>query len=259
MSHKKPTKEELEQNALAALKEAEELEKKESQEDLDDSKQDEDTPEDEESSEESDEDKSEKPSEDVDYKKKFTESTREAQVLFSKNRKLTSAIEEANAIPTPDQETMVQVYGDEWEDMSTVERRLAIDNYHNKLKMDKLNEVTQEFKKTDEWVQKVDEYVSDPKVLAAEPDLEGQEEAFKVFASKKTRVGADLEDLVQAFLYKNKPIQRKGKLLESGSTGSDSKPKSDKISIEEARRLRKSDYKRFVELLKLGKIEDIDI
>ena len=198
------------------------------------------------------------PSKSVDYKKKFTESTRESQVLFSRNKKLSEAVDQASQMEEPTDEEMTKEFTD-WDVMSDTEKRLAKDNIVNNRRFQSIHKATQEGKDILAWNEKVDKYIDDPKVLQDNPDLEGKQDDFKIFASKPTRRGVDFEDLVSAFLFDmSKAIKpKKGKMFETGSGGPNerAKPKGDKISLAEARTLMKNDYKKYKEFLTQGKID----
>ena len=89
---------------------------------------------------------------------------------------------------------------------------------------------------------------------------DGKVEEFKTFATKPTRRGVDFEDLVASFswdLSKKAPKQNKGKQLESGSSGvkEKQKPKSDKISLSEANKLRETNYNKWKQYVNDGKID----
>lgn len=258
MTHIKPTKEELAENAAKALEEAEALETKEEPEkkqaaEAEQADEQVESVKDEQHEENSDDAEEEK---EVDYKKKFVESTREAQVLHSKNKKITQAIEKANSLAEPSEEELSKEYGSEWEEMSTLERRFARDNFLNKRKFELLSSVTADFKEADTWSEKIEEFIADPKVLTKHPELDGQDAEFIAFATKPSRRGVDMEDLVSAFLYQAKPTKRhKGALIEEGTGGDKTTPKDPSVlTVEEGRRLRTTDYKKWVELSRAGKI-----
>lgn len=200
--------------------------------------------------------------EEPDYKKKFTESTREAQILASKNKKLNEAIEKAGEVKTPTKKQLRAEYP-EWEDMSDFERKIATENLTNRKKFDAITEATKGFKDMDKWTDKVDKFVDDPITLASYPQLEGREDEFKLFSTKPTRRGVDMEDLVSSFMYEadSKPKKSKGQMFEvgTGGDGEKPKPKGDKISLEESINLRNNDYKKYLQYVKAGKIDLSDI
>lgn len=245
--HVKPTAEELEASITAAANDLGE----DTQEDTGiDSRYEED--------EDTQDDDTEVVEDTQDYKKKFAESTREAQVLAAKNKKINEAIDKASEVAEPTEDELKKEYGD-WEDMTATEQRFAKDNLINKRRFDIIHQSTKEFKDIEAWNSKVDSYVGDPKTLTDNPKLEGRVEEFKAFAAKPSRRGVDFDDLVSAFLYSvesTRPAAKKGKMIETGSGGANNgvKPKGDKISLQTARALMKTDYKRYKSLLIAGKI-----
>jgi hypothetical protein len=263
MRGQKPNTEELEANAMKVAEELENNPPKETSEEKETSKEEEKEKVEEKEvkeppQEEEKEKKNEKEVETVDYKKKFSESTREAQVLHAKNRKINEAMEKARELGQPTDEEMAKEYA-EWDVMDEVSRKLAKKEYLNDRRFAMLDEVTKESKDIDAWNEKVDKFITDPRVLSDHPELEGKEEDFKAFSTKPTRRGVDFEDLVAAFLFDatKKQIKHKGAMLETSGGGEKSKPKeAGKISIDEARTLRQTDYTKYKEYLRAGKIEN---
>jgi hypothetical protein len=198
-----------------------------------------------------------------DYKEKFKQSSREAQVITAKNKSITKAIDEAANVIEPTDDEMKAIYKDRWEFMSDIEKELAKDNVVSKRKFDILHKSVKEGKDFEAWSEQVEVYTSDPKTLIKFPDLDGKEEEFKIFALKPTRRGVPLEDLVAAFLFDATKIlpKKKGKMFEQGSGGSHEKEKikGNKVSVEEATRIRDTDYKRYKFLLKNNLIDESTI
>jgi len=260
-AHKKPTKEELEAAALKAAEEAEALANKGA------------------SPSASPEVPSPSPSPDAPspspsppapspspspgpYKKKFIESSREAMVIRSQSKKVNEAIDQASQLSDPTEEEL-RVQYPEWDDMTETEKKLATTNFKNDKRFQLIHSAAQEGKNIEEWNTKVDTFIGDPKTLADNPELEGKQEDFKIFAMKPTRRGIPFEDLISAFLYDvtrdMKP--KKKQMFPAGSAGPSDKvkPKSDKISLEESRVLRQNNYPKYLEYLKAGKIDTSDI
>ena len=258
--HKKPTNEELDENINAALKELDEPETPEipvvpETPDPEIPK----VPETPETPKTPDEVKKE---EKDNYEKRYRDSTAEAQVLYSKNKKITEAIKKAGSVSEPTDGELAVEYP-EWEEMSDFEKRLAKDSLMNKRGFEAIKEATKEFEQLDKWSGEIDSFLTDPATLAKHTDLDGRENEFKMFASKPTRQGVDFEDLVSAFLYSEsvKPAPTKNKqMFETGTGGINEKPKppSNKISVDESQRLRITDYKKYLEYLKQGRIEELE-
>ena len=201
--------------------------------------------------------------EEIDYKKKFIASTREAQILSAKNKKVMEAFEKAEAIADPTDDDMTKEYPD-WEDMGEFEKKIAKSNLVSTRRFSAISEIAKGFKDLEAWQNKVDEFIGDPQSLVNYPELEGKQEEFKFFATKPTRSGVEFETLVSAFAHdfeKAKPIVKKAAMFEMGSGGPNDKPKpkSDKLTLAEASALRDRDYKKWKEYLLAGKIEEEEI
>lgn len=259
-NHQKPTQEELDAAAAKALEEAESMEKKpepseEAPEPTPSKEVEEPTP----SEEIQEPTPSKEIKEDVDYKKKFTESSREALVLRAKEQKMNEALEIAKNLPEPTEEEMVKEFP-EWDVMSDAEKKMAKRQVKSDRRFAALEEVTKESKDIVGWNNKVDQFVEDPKNLITYPQLEGKIEEFKQYATKPTHRAIPFEVLVSAFLgdasRQIKP-KNKGSQLEQGNGGPKDKGKvNDKVSFEQSETIRKTDYKRWTELLRAGKIDD---
>ncbi len=190
-------------------------------------------------------------------KERLIASAQEAQILHAKNKKMTEALEKAMSEAEPTDDEIVKEFPD-WDVMSDFEKKMARESLTNKKRMSALDEIVKENKDLESWQTKVDEFITDPANLNKHPELDGKLDEFKLFATKPTRRNIDFEDLVPAFLYGMKPEPpKKGKMFETGSGGPNDKgkPKGDKINIDEARILRNTDYNKYREMLKAGKIE----
>lgn len=199
----------------------------------------------------------EEDTESVDYKKRYSDSTREAAILAAKLKKQNEALEQAGEVTKPTEEDMVLSYP-EWEEMSATEKRLAIDNEWNNKRFALIEGVSKETKNIEAWNTKVDEFIGDPKVLIANPQLEGKEEGFKAFCAKDTRRGVNFEDLVSSFLFtvESTRVKHKGQMMPTGTAGPNENPKqkSDKLSVEDSAKLMETDYTKWQEMLEAGKL-----
>lgn len=193
-------------------------------------------------------------------KKKLSASSKEALILHSRTKKYDEAVEEAEKVEPPTDDEMKAKYGeDEWEQMSAGQRLLAQESWVANKRFEIMSKVSKEGRIVEEWNNKVSEFLKDPKNLTKYPVLEGKQEEFAEFAAKPTRRGLDMEDLILAFtgdLANNPPKKHKGQMFEKGSPGikDKPKPKDDKISAADAKILRETNYPKWKELLKAGKI-----
>jgi hypothetical protein len=260
--HVKPTKEELKEGTEKALEEAEALKETPKEEPIEETPIVEETPVEETPVEEKVEEP--EPSKEIikdvakREKERLVASAQEAQVLHAKVKKTNEALDKALATPEPTEEELKQEFGDsDWDMMNDFEKRMAKDNLTNKRRMSALDEIVKENKDLEGWVTKVDEFVASVENITKFPELDGKQNEFKLFATKPTRRGVDFEDLVAAFLFNTKPEpKKKGQMFPTGSGGANDKGKpNDKISIEEARVLRTTNYEKYKVLLRSGKIE----
>lgn len=262
-NHTKPTPEELEANIKKTQEDLEKLEKipEETPEEAPKEEIKEGETIDTAPSEEVAERVEEEQKEEIDYKKKFIASSQEAQILHAKNKKFSEAVESVAETDVTEEE-LTKEYTD-WDVMSETERKLAKKAYLNDKRFDAIHKATQEGKDLEKWVTEVDTFASSPATLTKYQELEGKTDEFKAFATKPTRRGVDFEDLVASFLYtaeKEAKPKHKGKMFESGTGGPNEKfkPKSDKLSVLEARNLMKTNYPKYKEYLKAGRIETIE-
>jgi hypothetical protein len=214
--------------------------------------------EEEEEVEEKEEKKKVKTDKDDEYKKKFSASTRENQKIHAKNRVINRALVEADEIPEPTDEEMTEVYKD-WEMMSDIERELAKEVVMSKRWKVKIKEATDQADKIEKWNEAVEKFVDDPKTLVDNPDLEGKTEDFKEYATLKSNNSVPFPLLVNSFLYQYSKGKKtsKGKMFETGSGGPNESPspKSKKMTLEESRILRDTDYDKWKEKVTKGEIE----
>lgn len=196
-------------------------------------------------------------------RKRAAASAREAQILHARTKKYDEAVIEAEAVQVPTDEQMIEEYGkDDWEDMSPGQQRLAKETWVSNKRFEIMSKASKEGKDIQQWMDKVNTFIEDPKTLNKYPVLEGKQEEFKEFAAKPTRRGLDFDDLVLAFkgdLKDNPQQKKKGQMFEKGSPGRKEAPKPNdgKLSIEAAAKLKKTDYKKWKEYLKAGKIREV--
>lgn len=194
-------------------------------------------------------------------KKRYTDSQREGQKNFYEKTQGDNAIDKAVAVGAPTEEEMRAQYP-EWDDMDDVQKRNAIGVVKGQKQMEILAKGRQKTRKLQVWYKKVDKYVADPQTLIDNPDLEGLEQEFRIFASTPKRSRSELGDLVSSFLHqqggKPKP-KKKGKMFPTGTGGPSTPPKkkTGKLTIEQGAALKKSNYKKYSRKLKAGLIETI--
>lgn len=193
------------------------------------------------------------------YKKKFSESSREAQKINAKNRVLNKALADAEDVKEPTEEELQQEFSD-WDVMSDIEKTLAKETIITRRWRETIAQAKDQATKIEKWNESVVDYVEDPKTLLAFPQLEGKQEDFKEYAILQENNNVPFNVLIPAFLFQqsttNKP--HKGKMFERKGGGANEKPKMNDgtITIEEARKLRETNYDLWKQKLKEGKIKN---
>lgn len=278
-SHHKPTPEEIQAKIDEALEiPDEELEKpnpdeKEEEDDTPEENEEENNDENAEVDDESGEEGEEREEEDTKdedeedqaepskelYKKKFSASSRENQRINAKNRVINQALTEAEEIPVPTDDEMKGIYGEDWEIASDIEKESLRETQISKRWRAKIKEATDQATKIEKWAESVDEFIDDPKTLNDYPDLEGNTDEFKEYASSAESNNVPFNILVPAFLH-SKSINKeshKGQMFERAKGGSKEKPKvkNGMLTLEEARVLRETNYSKWKEMLEKGKIQ----
>ena len=265
----KPTIEELKAKEDEAIKVAEELEgrqqipqEEESPEDsgadvTKDSPPPDDEPEVETPEEEEPEKEEAEPSKEI-YKKKFSASSRENQKIAAKNRVINKALADAEDVPEPTEDELVAEFRD-WDIMSDVEKTFAKETVISRNWRKVISEAKEQATKIEKWNESVEAFVDDPKTLVDNPDLEGKTNEFSAFAQEESNNSVPFNILVAAFLHNhstNKPTN-KGRMFERGSGGPNDKPepKKNTLTLDEARKLRETDYSKYKEYLIAGRIE----
>ena len=191
-------------------------------------------------------------------KQKLSASAKENQKIYAKNRVLNKALDEADELPEPTEEDLQKEFTD-WDVMSDTERTFAKETVISRNWRGKIKEAKDQASKIEKWNDEVEKYADDPQTLLDNPELEGKQEDFVKFAQEETNNSVPYKILVSAFLheYSSAKKENKGAMFISGSGGPNDKlePKSDKISLDESRKIRETDYNKYKELLMAGKIE----
>jgi len=264
-NHEKPTQEELKAQELAAIEVAEELEKNPPEEEPEESEP---IPESElEIPEEEPEEEQAEPSKEEKEvlrkkleaeKKKSSASARENQKIYAKNRVINKALTDADDLPDPTEEELTKEYPD-WDVMSDIEKTLAKETAISRNWRKVISDAKEQATKIEKWNESVDEFIDDPITLNNNPGLEGKTDEFRTFATQEINNSVPFNILVSAFLYENGKgkSSNKGRMFERGSGGPNDKPqpRTGKITLEEARKLRETNYNLWKDKLNAGLIE----
>lgn len=194
-----------------------------------------------------------------DEKKKSSASARENQKIYAKNRVINQALVEADDIPEPTDEELMEEFKD-WDVMSEAERTFAKEAVMSRSWRQVISKAKEQATKIENWNKSVNEYIDNPQTLLDNPDLEGKTEEFAEFATRNENNSVPLSILVNAFLYEhttNTKSHKGERMFENGSGGPNDKPqpKTGKISMEQARRLRETNYDKWKEYNQKGLID----
>lgn len=189
----------------------------------------------------------------IDYKQKFAESTREAQILLARVKQLEEKLGRVARDEIPAEQELQKLYPD-WEMMGELERKLAEKTLILEKRIGKIEQEREAAREEAEWERQLETFLERAKILDAYPELEGREKEFQEFAKKPTHKGVDLNVLADAFLYKVRgeimPKPKKGAVLEPGRGGPPTAPpKKKKMTPEELRILRNTDFKKYKQIL----------
>lgn len=187
----------------------------------------------------------------VDYRKKFSESTTENQILQAKIKQLEERLGKESRDEVPVESELKKLYP-YWDDMTDVERKTVEENLSLKRRLSRLEQDFGGMKTETEWERQLGDFLEKAKILDKYPELEGKEKDFRDFAKKPTHKGVDLNVLADAFLYKTKGETmptKKGAVLERGSGGPKTTPPTKKMTPEELKVLREADYKKYKEII----------
>jgi len=216
--------------------------------------------EDEEESAEEEEQEQEQAKPSPDYKKKFSESSREAQKVVAKNRKLVQAIDEAGEVEEPTEDELKVEYPD-WELLDDTTKKVAKDNLTNTRRFALISQARVEAKKIEKWDEDVVKFLDDPQSFIDYPDIESLKDDFRLFANKETHHNVPFDVLAKSFLYEQSKTAKpksKGSMFPTGSGGPNDKgaKKDGKISVAESEVLRKTNYEKYKRYLKEGKVDN---
>ena len=197
--HHKPTKEELEEKQRAAL-EAKPSEPEPSEPDPSEPAPDPE-PEPEPSKPAPEPEPEVEPSKEL-YKKKFSDSSRENQKIYAKNRVINKALADAEDVPEPTEEELSKEFKD-WDVMSDTEKTLAKETVISRNWRKVISQAKEQATKIEKWNDSVESFVDDPKTLIDNPELEGKTDEFRTFATEETNNSVPFKILVSAFLHEH--------------------------------------------------------
>lgn len=199
----------------------------------------------------------------VDYRKKFSESTRRNQIVESKFVELQKVLGDITKQEIPTDQEMTAVDPD-WEYRSDYEKNQALKLVVLERRQNLIFNTVGSISKESEFAEKIHTFIE------SSPDLKGKEEKFYDFATDPKNQGASPEVLLKAFLYevkddttvtpvttdpKPKVVEKAPRLNTSTPQGGSPKPKKEgAYSDEEIKVIRTTDHKKYNKLVREGKI-----
>lgn len=199
------------------------------------------------------------PADTVDYEKKFSESTRENQILMEQNKKLQDDLKRRETTNEPTDSELQAAFPEiDWELADAATKRLARETFHTRKISEALLEKENAREADAKWNRDIDF------AIAKTPELDGRGDAFKEFANKPSHRGVATDILVDAFLNRTKPAMDKPNPnpapkpgLEPGNGGPRTEEKPQVLSGAELKKLRESDGEKYREYIKTHDITDL--
>lgn len=192
-----------------------------------------------------------------DYKQKFVDSQREAILLAERNKAKEAQLESLTKQDTPTDEAMRQLYP-EWDTFTDITKQAFVGIEAQNMRQARIESQQRDISARQQLDDKLEEFLETPP--EAFKKITGKEAEFKRFAKKKNNIGLSLETLAKAFLFdaeEETPPTPMREALPAGSGGPRDPLKPKKISSEEASKLRTTDYKRWLELVKADATEEV--
>ncbi len=197
----------------------------------------------------------------TDYKKRYSDSSRENQVLQLRLKKQQEDLEAIKNTPEPTEDQCKAEYGDEWEDMSPAMQKIAKKNFHSELKDKALEKINTQQKEDESYREQVGVFAADPSTVKMFPELIGNESKFENWAMMPTRRGLDLEALATIFVTNMQRSSGDRKALfprNKTSLKKDNKP-TNKMDAEKMKVLRTLSPREHQRMIRSGKLKPSDL
>ena len=187
----------------------------------------------------------------VDYEKKFSESSRENQLLQERIRSLEAAGQDLTKEPT---DSDLKAAFPEWDGLDDFQKGVARRAYNAERIAGASAQKADALASERSWNTSIELAVS------SNPSLQGKEQAFRQFAQKPQYRNVPMDLLVDTFLQRNPsapPTTTPRPGLEPGNGGPRTPDKPQQISADDLALLRKTDEKAYMEYVKTHEI-DVD-
>jgi hypothetical protein len=197
---------------------------------------------------------------DIDWKKKFQESQREALALHASVKEKEEKIEELSRPKEISDNELKEKYP-EWEEMSEREQKLAREAENTKIRLTNIEAQNSIYHNEKRWSQKIDEQVKEWETLEQFPRITEKKEEFKRFCQKPTHKNIDLETLAKAFLFevKDSPKKKASTPMTMKKDKGNQVPQKKKWTAEEVMSLRENYPRKYQELVIRGVFDDLEI
>lgn len=199
----------------------------------------------------------------VDYKKKFGESTRENQIVMSRFNELQKVLGDITRKEVPTEDEMRGLEPD-WDYLTDREKRDAMKMVVLERRQNLIFKTISDISLDSENARKLNEFIEN------EPRLKGKEDQFFDFATKPSHRGADMDTILKAFLFDFKetevtppvptptptPTPESAPSLERGnpSAGAPQDIGKKELSADDLKALRTSDPRKYNEMVRKGLI-----
>lgn len=194
------------------------------------------------------------------WKKKFQESSREAQIIAEREKEAKAKLEEATKPKEITDDLMKEKYPD-WDAYDEGVKSALKNQVKLEQEVTALKKQSSEYHNERKWDGQINSFLDENAETEKYPIKD--REAFRKFVSKPERKGMNLDVLAAAFVYEvgsttDKPEKKKGSMLEGGSgQGATKKHKSDKkeYTAEDAKVLRENNPREYERLVRSGKLD----
>ena len=192
----------------------------------------------------------------VDYREKFSHSTRENQIISAERDKLKERVNDLTTEQPPTEEEMRQIYGDEWEYMTDEVKNSSIRQETQSRKIARIHNEVLELKEEKMWQADLANAVEN------HPDLKGREAEFRKYVYRYPK-SVPIDTLAKSFLFEIKeneppasalaPAEPETEIVfERGGSGNQTPPKVQRkvYTEDEAKQLRTTNPQLYNELVK---------
>lgn len=189
-------------------------------------------------------------------KDKFVASQRESILNAARVEAANERIEQLTKQDTPTDEAMRKLYP-EWDQLDDYNKKVLIRQEATAMQTAAMLAKQQEIEARQKLEDQLDDVIDNSEFA---PKLKGKEVDFKRFARNPKNRGIAAETLAKAFLFDAEedapaPTPAPTEALPVGSGGPRGELKPQKMGLEEASKLRETNYKLWLEKVKAGEIE----